>query len=80
MYEVVFYDNAKRQLNKLTPDLQERIINSLERIKIRPFHFIKRKEGTPYYILRTGDHRAILDIKKQVIFVVELGHRKNVYK
>lgn len=82
MYEVVFYDKAKRQLNKLTPDLQERIINSLERIKFRPFHFVKKKQGSPYYILRVGNYRVVLDIKrnKLLIFVIELGPRRNIYK
>jgi len=82
MYEVVFYNGAKRQLSKLASDIQKRILNTLERIKIRPFHFIKRKEGTPYYILRIGNHRAILDVRKEksLIFVVEVGHRKNIYK
>jgi len=82
MYDVVFYNKAKGQLSKLALDIQKRILNTLERIKIRPFHFIKRKEGTSYYILRIGNHRAILDVKKEnsLIFVVEVGHRKNIYK
>jgi len=82
MYDVVFYNKAKVQLSKLASDIQKRILNTLERIKIRPFHFIKRKEGTPYFILRIGNHRAILDVKKEksIIFVIEVGHRKNIYK
>ncbi len=82
MYDIVFYNKAKGQLSKLASDIQKRVLNTLERIKIRPFHFIKRKEGTPYYILRIGNHRAILDVKKEksIIFVIEVGHRKNIYK
>jgi len=82
MYEIIFYDKAKNQLKKLPPDLQNRILQSLERIKIRPYHFIKRKEGTPYFILRVGDYRLILDVRKEkvIIFVIEVGHRKKIYK
>jgi len=82
MYEIIFYDKAKSQLKKFPPDIRNRILQSIERIKIRPFHFIKRKQGTPYYIFRIGEHRAILDIKKDklIIFVIETGHRKNIYK
>lgn len=82
MYDLVFYDKAKRQLKKLPSNLKSRIINSLERIRIRPFHFVKRKQGTPYYILRVGEYRVILDIKnnKLIIFVIELGPRRRIYR
>jgi len=81
MYSIEFSKTAEKQLYKLNPNLQKRIIITLERIKIRPHHFIKRKQGTPYYILRIGDHRAILNIKNQklIIYVIELGPRKNIY-
>jgi len=81
MYSVEFSQTAEKQLYKLEKDIQERIISVLERIRLRPFHFIKRKEGTPYFILRVGDYRAILDIKQPVskILVLEVGHRKNIY-
>ena len=82
MYEVIILQKAEKQLHKLNKILQERIINTLERIKIRPYQFVKRKEGTPYYILRVGEYRVILDIKqnKLIILVIEIGHRKNIYK
>jgi len=81
MYSIEFSKTAEKQLNKLNLDLQKRIINVLERIKIRPFSFVKRKQGTPHYILRVGDYRVILDVKqrKLIIFVIEMGLRKNIY-
>ncbi len=81
MYSVEFTHTAENQLNKLPEEVQTRIIAVLERIKIRPFHFVKRKEGSPYFIMRAGEHRAILKIEtdKQIMYVMELGHRKNIY-
>lgn len=81
MYSIEFTQTAEKQFNKLSKEIQIRIINVLERIKIRPFHFIKRKEGTTYFIMRIGDYRAILDIKTNfyTIYVIEIGHRKNIY-
>ena len=82
MYNILFYDKAKRQLGKLPLEIQKRILNSLERIKIRPFHFVKKKQDTPYYALRVGEYRIILDIKQEklLILIIELGHRKKIYK
>lgn len=81
MYSIEFTQTAMKQFNKLPNEVQRRIIMVLERIKIRPFHFIKRKEGTPYFIMRAGEYRAILDVKTNTfkIYVMEVGHRKNIY-
>jgi len=81
MYSIEFSQLAEKQLYKLEKGIQLRVLNVLERIRLRPFHFIKKKRGTPYFILRIGEHRVILDIhpEKFIIFVTELGHRKNIY-
>ena len=77
-----FTRTSERQFDKLPKEIQTRIVNVLERIKIRPFHFVKRKEGTPYFIARIGEYRAILDIRANPdkIIVLEVGHRKNIYE
>jgi len=82
MYEIILSDLAKNQLAKLSQDIKNRIGAVLERIRIRPLSFVKRLVGSPYYRLRVGDYRIIVDIQedKLIIFVIELGHRKNIYK
>lgn len=82
MYEIIFDKIAKKQFSKLDIQLQTRIIKTLERIRIRPHHFVKSLSGSPYFRLRVGDYRVILDIQnnKLIIIVLELGHRKNIYK
>lgn len=81
MYSVEFSETAEKQFNKLEKDVQFRVVSVMERIRIRPYHFIKRKEGTPYFIARIGEHRAILSIDdlRKIIFVIEIGHRKKIY-
>ncbi len=82
MYSVEFSETAEKQLNKLPRGIQARIISSLERIRIRPQAYILRLVGSPYFRLRVGDYRLILDVRedKLVIFVIEVGHCKNIYK
>lgn len=81
MYEIIVSDLAKKQLSKISQEMRDRIGIVLERIRIRPFHFVKKLVGSPYFRLRVGDYRVILDIKedKLIIFVIELGHRRNIY-
>ena len=82
MYEIIFHKNAQKQIEKLSQEIQKRIIFSLERIRISPHTHVKRLVNTPYFRLRVGDYRIILDIenKKLILFVIEIGHRKNIYK
>ena len=80
-YQIFFTDKAKKQLEKLEKVDQERIIKSLQRIRIRPEAHITKLVGDPEYKLRVGDYRVILDIEKEklVVLVLMIGHRKNIY-
>ena len=82
MYSIFFSNVALRQFNKLPNDIQDRIIGSLERMKIRPHAYVKKLVGNPYFRLRVGDYRIIVNIQGNDlrILVVEVGHRRNVYK
>ena len=82
MFEIEFSKNSEKQLLKLEKDIQKRIIFTLDRIRIRPYPHVKKLVGNPYFRLRVGEYRVILDIQKNklIIFVVEIGHRKNIYK
>lgn len=81
MYSVEFSKTAEKQLYSLEKETQARIISTLERCRVRPHHYAKKLAGMPYFRLRVGDYRVILDIKndKLIIFVIEVGHRKNIY-
>lgn len=81
-YQIFFTDKAKKQLEKLEKVEQERIIKSLERIRIRPEAHITKLVGDPGYKLRVGNYRVILEIKKEkiLILILMIGHRKNIYE
>jgi len=82
MYLIEFSQTAEKQFYKLEKQIQIRVISTLERIRIRPHHHLKRLVGSPYFSLRVGRYRVILDIKEEklLIFVIEVGHRSNIYK
>jgi mRNA interferase RelE/StbE len=81
MFNVEFSKTAEKQFYRLNKDLQIRIVSVLERIRIHPYPHVKKLVGCPYFRLRVGDYRLILDIRENnlIIFVIELGHRKNIY-
>lgn len=82
MYAVEFTETAEKQFKKLPNTIQERIIKSLERIRIRPEAYIEKLVGIPGYKFRVGDYRVILDLENDrlLILVIKVGHRKNVYE
>jgi mRNA interferase RelE/StbE len=82
MYDLLYAEQFVKELKKLEKDLQKRIISALERIRVRPYPHVKKIVGCPYFRLRTGDYRIILDIQenKMIIYVLEVGHRKNIYQ
>ncbi|HEX7574957.1 MAG TPA: type II toxin-antitoxin system RelE/ParE family toxin [Candidatus Methanoperedens sp.] len=81
-YEIIFSDQALRQLKNLEKIVQGRIIAALERIRIRPQAYVTKLVGDPGYKLRVGDYRLIMDIdnNKLTILVLKAGHRKNIYQ
>tara|TARA_Y100000310_G_scaffold272474_1_gene287432 strand:+ start:801 stop:1049 length:249 start_codon:yes stop_codon:yes gene_type:complete len=82
MYELVYSDEAVKDLKKLDKQTKVRILSTLERIRVRPHAHVKKLVANPYFRLRIGQHRIILDIKsnKLIIFIIEVGHRKKIYK
>ncbi len=82
MYRIIWSKTASAQLGKLGRTVAKAISKKLESIRETPFHFVKRLKGTPFHILRVGKYRVIMKIESNtlVIFVIEVGHRKHIYK
>ena len=82
MYSLIYSKEVLKDLKKLNWVLKKRIISTLERCQVRPYSHVKKLVGGPYFRLRVGDYRLILDIKENqlIILVLELGHRKQIYK
>ena len=53
-YGILFSDSALKQLKKLKINVQERIISTLERIRIRPQAHVTKLVGDPGYRLMVG--------------------------
>jgi len=79
MYEISFSDKALKQLKKFPQEIQARITAVLERISIRPGAHFKKLVGEPYFRLRVGDYRVIVEIKQRILRVELVKHRKNAY-
>ncbi len=82
MYSIIFSDLAKKQFSKLNTEIKERVVAVIKRCRIRPYTYVKKIIGSTHYRLRAGDYRIVVDIKdnKLEIIVIEIDHRKRIYK
>ena len=64
MYTLIYSDKFLKKLERLNKDIQRRILANLEKIRIRPFPYVKKLVGSLYFRLRVGEYRIILDIKE----------------
>lgn len=73
---------AQRFLAKLDKAEAKIILDKIEDAKADPYHFFKKMVSLPLFRMRVGDYRVIADLqdKIQVIAVIKIGHRKNVYE
>ncbi len=82
MYALIYSSLALKQLEKLDHVIRDRILISLERLRIRPESCdIKKLVGMQGYRFRVGDYRVIFDMEKDklLILVLQVGNRKNIY-
>lgn len=82
MTEILFTDPALDQLKGLEKGIRKRILSKLKDIKQWPDHHMKPLKGVPYFSLRIGDYRAIIDWRRDrdELWVVAVGHRRNIYE
>ena len=82
MYEIILAKSVEKYLDKLNSKIRERILNALEKLRIRPEAYIIRLVGEKAYKFRVGKYRLIIDLDKNqlLVLVLKIGHRRNIYK
>jgi len=82
MYQIIFDKTALDDLNKLEKEIKERIWNKIQQCRENPFHFLEHLEEIQGSKLRVGDYRVIVDVDQanNILKVLKLGHRKNIYE
>lgn len=84
MVEVVFSERSAKELRSLPKNIQNRIKDKLNFFSQQkdPLAFAKSLVGDEQfgnYRYRVGDYRILFDYTKKTIFVLKVGHRRNIY-
>ncbi|MEO0075677.1 MAG: type II toxin-antitoxin system RelE/ParE family toxin [candidate division WOR-3 bacterium] len=82
MFQILFTQRAIKDLTNIDSDTKSRLASKLKEYAAEPMKYARKlsdpKIGT--YRFRIGDYRVIFDIDKEIIVVLRVGHRKDIYK
>ncbi len=81
-FEIIWSDSATRQLKKLDRAVGRRIFQKVGELTDKPYRYVQKLVNSPYYRLRVGDYRVILDIQENElrVLVLKVGQRESIYK
>ena len=80
MYNIEWKEHALQDIEKLESSIARRILKKVDELSENPFSKdIKKLKGSDDFRLRVGDYRVIFFIEKDLIQILKVGHRKNIY-
>jgi mRNA interferase RelE/StbE len=80
-YSIEYSNESVSALSKLSKKDCSEVIKRIEKLQDFPERFIYSLSGTKLCSMRAGDYRVLvsLDRIEKKVFIVTVGHRKNVY-
>ncbi len=81
-YKIVWSLKAAKQMENLDRSIAKRIYEKVDQLRQNPERYVEKLVRYPYYRLRVGDFRLILDIQSQtlIVLILKVGHRINIYE
>lgn len=82
-YTVEITSSAQRQFKKLSENIQSHLIPKILSLEENPRPVgVKKLQAFDYYRIRIGDYRIVYSIndKTHLVKILDLGHRKDIYR
>jgi mRNA interferase RelE/StbE len=81
-YELIYTRRAENDIRKLEAAVRERIGKTLLRYREDPLKYAEKLSNPILgeYRFRIGDYRVIFDMTEDVIIILRVGHRREIYK
>lgn len=80
-YEIRFHPEVRKLLAHLDAATHRRILEAIDTLKENPYRG-KKLQGVDVGLwrLRVGDYRIRYDIAEDLVFILRIGHRREVYR
>lgn len=81
MTDLFYSDQAREHLEQLETEPAQRLVAKFEEAADWTDHRLDSLSNSPYYSLRAGDYRAIIDWDHDAdsLTMIAAGHRRNIY-
>ncbi|MDE0291358.1 MAG: type II toxin-antitoxin system RelE/ParE family toxin [Candidatus Dadabacteria bacterium] len=83
MWKVEFSEKAAKQFAKLPRNIQQSVVKAIEeKLLVDPDFYLSRLSGHMgnFYRFRVGNYRLLCLKRDEEIFIIAVGHRKDIYK
>jgi len=79
-FQIIWSESAANELRKMERTVSKRIFKKVSQLSKNPSHDVTKLVGVPYFRLRVGDYRIIIDIQKNKfqVLIIKVGHRKSI--
>ena len=80
-YEIRYHPTARKVLARLDAATHRRILEAIDTLKENPYRG-KKLQGfdVGQWRFRVGDYRIRYDIIEETVFILRIGHRRDVYR
>jgi mRNA interferase RelE/StbE len=79
-YKISYEKEALKELEKLEPSVSRRIVDKIDKMSENPASCdIKKLKASDYYRLRIGDYKVIFIFDNNLIKILKIGHRQQIY-
>jgi mRNA interferase RelE/StbE len=78
-FQIIWSESAANELRKMERTVSKRVFKKVSQLSENPSHNVTKLVGVPYFRLRVGDFRIIIDIQKNKlqVLIIKVGHRKS---
>ena len=83
LMKIIFTKKARKQLTSVESGAAKRIRQKIGQYAANPeslVNHVKHLKGSEYFRLRVGDYRVIFTEAGMVLLIIEVGHRREVYR
>lgn len=84
MFYFTFKKKAAKEIDELPAYVRKRILEKLQFYSLQenPLRFADKLKDHRFgeYRFRVGDHRILFDIDGNILIILKVGHRREVYK
>ena len=80
MKTIIYYPAAEKALDRMSAETRDRVEGRIEAYALTGHGDIKAMKGRPLLRLRVGDYRVLFTEDNQVIDIINIGDRSDIYK